>query len=693
MNLYNLVSEISEATLKDLENKQRDIVLLFPEFYSRVEAVRLSGGIRMVGKDEKGWDFIVHSAKEDKWYPVRIDFGGVREVIAHHAKNKSLWTKDKSRVNTRSLAGEVMYNVDIKVKCGCFTGDTKVKLLDGRDLTMEDIYKEYGLNKEFWVFSCLPDGTFVPQKAVSKGIVHSVNRLMEITLDNGEKVKCTPDHLFLLRCGDYKRADELVENDSLMPLYMLDKTPDSRYSQSYLHVLNNKTHVYEPLHRIVAEDILEREYIEKCNNINEKDFCLVIHHKDFNSHNNSPENLVWMGVYEHWMYHASLGKENAVIGFKKWCKENPEKLLDNVRKGGLASPSKGWKFVDRVANGKKNFEKCGDDPNSKMWGYKDKETREKIKLTRKERGLDAKISIDKKLWWDLHPEKKIEQAERILKINSSEKNIQHLRDLNFKRYGKNHKVSSVRVLEVENIPMYDLTIISEGEPNYALSAGIYVHNCPADLYWGSQYIRSQEPLDANFPPKEERPPVERNPKQHGSMCKHLQVVINLLPMYEGTFAKWLKEFFGADLTKTEQAARREGNELKDRAEEVQTEEEPKTEAERKAKEKTSESIGDDKFNYRIVKIGDEWFIQERWGGPWMDWEDGLGRKSPAYKLRVDAESAAEGLNLDYKVEGESVEESKINIDAILKVKESINKKVVESKGVRKLLFQKEGEKI
>ena len=40
-----------------------------------------------------------------------------------------------------------------------------------------------------------------------------------MTLDNGESVRCTPDHLFRLRDGSYRRADALAAGDSLMPLY------------------------------------------------------------------------------------------------------------------------------------------------------------------------------------------------------------------------------------------------------------------------------------------------------------------------------------------------------------------------------------------------------------------------------------------------------------------------------------------
>jgi intein/homing endonuclease len=44
--------------------------------------------------------------------------------------------------------------------------------------------------------------------------------LVEITLDNDEKIKCTLNHKFMVRNGTYIEAQDLKEGDSLMPLYI-----------------------------------------------------------------------------------------------------------------------------------------------------------------------------------------------------------------------------------------------------------------------------------------------------------------------------------------------------------------------------------------------------------------------------------------------------------------------------------------
>jgi len=80
-------------------------------------------------------------------------------------------------------------------------------------------------------------------------------------------------------------------------------------------------------------------------------------------------------------------------------------------------------------------------------------------------------------------------------------------------------------------------------------------SCPADLYWGSQYIRSLGKYDAKFTNPETRPPKVRNPKQYGMVCKHLDRLLKALPFYGSTMAKWIRDFYSKDITKWEREAK------------------------------------------------------------------------------------------------------------------------------------------
>lgn len=101
---------------------------------------------------------------------------------------------------------------------GCFTGDTRVSLLDGRELSFLELLDEYGYDGKFWVYSCTSDGDVVP------GLAHSVHktkvstRIAIVKLDNGEEIRCTPDHRFMLRDGSYTEAKDLNSILSLMSL-------------------------------------------------------------------------------------------------------------------------------------------------------------------------------------------------------------------------------------------------------------------------------------------------------------------------------------------------------------------------------------------------------------------------------------------------------------------------------------------
>jgi phage baseplate assembly protein W len=72
---------------------------------------------------------------------------------------------------------------------------------------------------EFWVYAYdKEDQKIVPAKATARKTRDSAE-LVQVALDNGEVVKCTPDHPWMLRDGSYREAKDLKPGDSLMPLY------------------------------------------------------------------------------------------------------------------------------------------------------------------------------------------------------------------------------------------------------------------------------------------------------------------------------------------------------------------------------------------------------------------------------------------------------------------------------------------
>ncbi|OQX70916.1 hypothetical protein B6D52_03085 [Candidatus Parcubacteria bacterium 4484_255] len=110
--------------------------------------------------------------------------------------------------------------VDGQGNFGCFTKDTKVQLVDGRALDFGGLIKESEKGKRNYVYTFNPESEKIEITEIKNPRLTRKNeQIIEITIDNGERIKCTLDHRFMLRNGRYKHAKNLKLGDSLMPLY------------------------------------------------------------------------------------------------------------------------------------------------------------------------------------------------------------------------------------------------------------------------------------------------------------------------------------------------------------------------------------------------------------------------------------------------------------------------------------------
>src|SRR5712672_536951 len=83
----------------------------------------------------------------------------------------------------------------VGVDIGCFTGDTEVVLADGGRAPLRDL-EGHGV----FVYSCAPGGRVAASRALARK-TRTNAPLVRVLLDHGETIRCTPDHLFLLRDG------------------------------------------------------------------------------------------------------------------------------------------------------------------------------------------------------------------------------------------------------------------------------------------------------------------------------------------------------------------------------------------------------------------------------------------------------------------------------------------------------------
>lgn len=143
---------------------------------------------------------------------------------------------------------------EIQTLPGCLAMDTKVSLLDGRELSIHDIEHEMKQGKQLWTYSCHPEtGKVVPGLITWAGVTQKSAKVMKLTLDNGETITCTPDHKFPIKDVGFVRADQLKVNDSLIPLYRRHAQIDSSYKNTYEQYYDNESHEWYFTHRKVVE--------------------------------------------------------------------------------------------------------------------------------------------------------------------------------------------------------------------------------------------------------------------------------------------------------------------------------------------------------------------------------------------------------------------------------------------------------
>jgi len=118
----------------------------------------------------------------------------------------------------------------------CLALDTKIDLLDGRSLALNEIIKEYEEGKELWSYSINPEtGEIVPGIISWAGVTRKNTDVLKLTLDNGESITCTPDHKFPTKFNGTKEAKDLSVGESM---WAFNKIIDNKTQYVYDHKEN-----------------------------------------------------------------------------------------------------------------------------------------------------------------------------------------------------------------------------------------------------------------------------------------------------------------------------------------------------------------------------------------------------------------------------------------------------------------------
>lgn len=388
---------------------------------------------------------------------------------------------------------------DMKIPSGeryelCLAGDTVIKLLDGTYETIQSL-AERGADG-VWVYSVdVKTGEFVPAQAFNIHKTGLRKDIVEVVFDNGRVVKCTSDHLFLMRDGEYKPAKDLKYADSVMPMYYnfarnneyesVSNTVNARKEKMKDSWISKTKQI--PTHHLVYE------YFNKSVEYNND---VLVHHKDENVLNNVPSNLELLKRGSHSLLH--LERSGKVNELSKYCQKGKDAFIENLRtnpekyaerqKLGTKNMTKNWQnetfrntqILKNRQNGTKTCQKINKDPDSIYRRGKSKVIKELSLLLFDIRDTD--IILNEENYEEVRNKYVRPLKERGgLRFPSMKTILKYFDTFNnaieeAKQY--NHKVVEVRHLNIE-IPVYDLTV-PEFE-NFAVDLGdnscVFVHNC------------------------------------------------------------------------------------------------------------------------------------------------------------------------------------------------------------------------
>lgn len=181
---------------------------------------------------------------------------------------------------------------------GCFAGDTKISLVDGRNISFKQLIKEEKEGKKNYCYTIKENGGIGIELIKNTRRTKRKTRVIKIILDNNEEIICTPDHRFMLRDKKYKAAKDITLKDSLMPFHRkLSEIKGNITIKGYEMIFDPLKHYYVFTHVLGDRyNLKKRKYIKKEDQ--------AIHHIDFNKLNNNPDNLLRMPRMGHFFFHT-----------------------------------------------------------------------------------------------------------------------------------------------------------------------------------------------------------------------------------------------------------------------------------------------------------------------------------------------------------------------------------------------------
>ncbi len=369
-----------------------------------------------------------------------------------------------------------LYLVEGDSAGGCWDGETKVALVDGRNISFKELVEEHKQGKQNFCYTILDNGHIGIAPILNPRRTKKNAEVITIHLDNGEELKCTPDHLFRLVGGTYIPACELTPEHSIAPLYRkISKKEGNRSLDGYEMVFDPITKKWIYTH--ILADMF---------NLKNKTYTASDgghrHHKDFNRRNNNPDNIKRLPYKQHMdchYKHLEHTLHRPDVKIKSIEAKRTEAFKAKARR----------KSLEKRDLFSKNAKKQWDDSTLIAWrrektrGQWTKEFRAKRKKAYDKTYFDTTMNFIKGLY-DMHEDiGMFDTARKTIPYKTP--NLLSMKTLTKRFFAGdrnrlleaienfNHKVVKIVPLD-KRVDVYDIEV--PGTHNFALASGIFVHN-------------------------------------------------------------------------------------------------------------------------------------------------------------------------------------------------------------------------